>query len=88
MNKRFENYSFFKGEQDCPFKDDDKFFWWRVERYAFENNDAKEPNELSETMCAYLRERHYLGDNQPSEDWNVALKRYTEMYRNGVWSKK
>lgn len=84
--KTFANYIYFKGEDESPFEDDGKSFWWMVESYAYNANDEKLKDQLSETMCAYLRERHWQGDTcDANTKWSVALERATEMYLKGIW---
>ena len=84
--KDFTNYKYYNGEDRSPYRDDGKDFWWRVEKYAHDANDDKIENQLSETMCAYIRERHWQGDTaNTNTTWPVALGRATEMYLKGVW---
>lgn len=83
---KYANYKYFKGEKEEPFEDEGKSFWWKVESYAFNANDEKQKDQLSETMCAYIRERHYQGDTSDANiKWSVALERATEMYLKGIW---
>ena len=83
---KYKNYMYYKGEENSPYREDGKSFWWRVESYAFQNGDDKIQDTLSETMCAYLRERHWQGDTCDANiRWETALKRATEMYLKGTW---
>ena len=83
---KFKNYKYYKGENDCPFNDEGENFWWKVEFYAYNSHDEKILNQLSETMCAFIRERHWQGDTCDADTkWSVALSRATEMYVKGVW---
>lgn len=84
---KLKNYKYYKGEKESPFNDDGKSFWWKVESYAFNASDDKREDQLSETMCAFIRERHWQGDTyNANTKWSVALERATEMYLKGVWS--
>lgn len=87
MTTNFENYSFFRGESTCPFSDEGRCLWWRVESYAVENGDIKISGELSPTMLAYLREHMWQGDAQPDTSETEFKKRAQAMYSRGVWSR-
>lgn len=55
---KFDNYSFYKGEKECPFVDINHCFWWNLEYEAVVNNDKKIPENcppqcgvISGTKC-------------------------------------
>lgn len=83
----YKNYSYFKGETVCPFKDEGRCFWWRLESEAAANSDKKNPGELSSTMWNYLREKMWQGDGQ----WDTSEKEFKErakrLYALGLWSR-
>lgn len=83
----FKNYQYYKGEKENPFegKDFGKAFWWTVEMYAVEAKDEKEPNVLSLTMVAYLKEHHWEGDGQHDTSKEEMLRRADELYNHGLW---
>lgn len=85
--KKYENYKYYKGEKDNPFKTKDygKAFWWTVESYAAQRNDKKEDGRLSKTMKEYIVEHHWDGDTQHDTTKELALQRATQMYKMGIW---
>lgn len=87
MEDKFKNYSYYKGEDKCPFDDTGRCFWWRLESEAVSNSDKKNPGELSSTMWSYLRNKMWQGDGQ----WNTSEKEFMErakrLYNSGLWSR-
>lgn len=82
----FDNYSFFKGEAECPFSDKGRSFWWRVEVYAYDHQDKKVSGELSSTMLSYLKERIWQTPSGWTTSWAEALSRAKYCYKKGVWN--
>lgn len=85
---RFENYKFFKGEEECPSKmfRTGKGVWWMIESIAYDNNDDKKKNELSPSMIKYIKEKVWQRpEGYWDTSWEVALERATELYRKGLW---
>lgn len=83
----YKNYSFYKGEEVCPFSDFGKAFWWRVESYSAEQDDDKKPERLSPVMFAYLKSHMWEGDAQPTTSLVEFKKRATALYLRGAWSR-
>ncbi len=83
----YKNYSFFKGEDACPFNDSGRAFWWRLEKEAATNVDAKNPGELSSTMWGYLREKMWQGDAHPDTSEKEFRERARRLYSLGLWSR-
>ena len=83
----YKNYSFFKGETECPFEDFGRSFWWRIESEAAFNNDNKNPGELSPTMWNYLREKMWQGDNFADTTEAEFQERVRRLYSLGLWSR-
>lgn len=83
----YKNYSYYKGEAVCPFKDDGRCFWWRLESEAAANSDKKNPGELSSTMWNYLREKMWQGDAQPETSEQEFKDRAKRLYSLGLWSR-
>jgi hypothetical protein len=92
MASKFDNYSFYKGEEKNPFTGADslsgKSFWWDLERYAFEAGDEKLSGRLSDTMLEFIRERVWQSDSGWDTTWEVGIKRATELYKKGLWSSR
>lgn len=84
--KEFANYTYFKGEDICPFDDVKKSFWWDVERYAYSKGDKKVQDELSSTMKKFLKERVWQSESGHTTSWDEALKRAQECYIFGMWN--
>lgn len=84
---RTKNYRYYHGEDECPFSNRGKSFWWTIERYAHERNDNKEKDELSQSMVYYLKEKMWDGDGQHDTTLEEMLKRAGQMYLKGVWSR-
>ncbi|MGN0237594.1 MAG: hypothetical protein ACI4AK_05865 [Lepagella sp.] len=84
---KFSNYSFYKGEEFCPFSDFGRCFWWRLESEAVSNCDKKIVGELSPTMWTYLREKMWQGDAQPNTSEIEFEKRASRLYALGLWSR-
>lgn len=83
----YKNYSFYKGEDVCPFDDVGRSFWWRIEKEAALKNDKKSPGELSSTMWNYLREKMWQGDAQSDTSESVFCERAKRLYSLGLWSR-
>lgn len=83
---KFDNYSFFKGEAECPFTDKGRAFWWRVEAYAYLHRDIKKSGELSATMLSYLKERIWQTVSGWTTSWDEALSRAKFCYKRGLWN--
>lgn len=86
-NKKFENYSFYKGENECPFDDEGRSFWWRIESEAYLHEDNKIQGELSPIMWEYLRNKMWQGDAHSDTTEEEFVSRTKEMYDQGVWSR-
>ncbi len=83
----YKNYSFYHGEAECPFSDEARCLWWRLECEAATNGDDKKPGELSSTMWDYLREKMWQGDAQSNTSESEFNKRARELYLRGAWSR-
>lgn len=83
------NYKYYNGESKNPYECGDlgKSFWWCMEYEAVLAGDKKEADKLSETMVHYIREKMWQGDAHSDTDWGTALKRATELYVKGLWSR-
>lgn len=85
----YKNYSYYKGEEKCPFDGlSGKSFWWELEQYAFENKDEKLAGRLSDTMLEFIRERVWQSDSGWDTTWEIGIKRATELYKKGLWSSR
>ena len=83
----YKNYSFYKGETSCPFNDEGRSFWWRLESEAASKSDKKNPGELSTTMWDYLREKMWQGDAEPDTSEAEFKERAERLYSLGLWSR-
>ena len=81
------NYSYYKGQQKNPYNDKGKFFWWNVEKEAYDRGDEKKEGELSMSMALYIKEKLWLGDGQPDTTLEEMYKRAQQMYNDGIWSR-
>lgn len=89
MEKNYNNYTYYKGEETCPFPPfSGKAVWWKIESYAAKAKDDKLAGRLSDTMLEYLRERVWQNDSGSTTTWEVGIKRSSELYKKGLWSAK
>ena len=82
----YNNYSFYKGEDSCPFSDAGRCFWWRVESYAARNGDDKKKGKLSPTMLSFIKERVWQSRSGWTTSWEEAKARAQDCYSSGLWN--
>lgn len=80
-----KNCRYYKGEDKNPYKDDGRWFWWRLESGAVYHGDKKDHDDISPSMFQYIRNKFWL---EKLEEYRTTeaecWERARQLYLHGV----